>query len=266
MEPVLIQGNVRKKLNVKKLYPSEKESNPLPYPAEANAPPVVAQPVGPPFLSPAYPPAGFLPSFLPPWGYVPPQGVVRSGLYPDVSAGVVQDGQPGQTSGQLVGGDVNSGSELPVAGPADQCAFKVDQGVPPGSLTVSMREMQAENVNMREMEAENVNMREMQAENVNMREMQAENVYEDLAEFPKTTKDMEQSVTLFGDHADHGEQDVVEYDDGTPKRRFRKTPYLPPPSSVPGGSSSAVEVRLLDINVVCQIMIFLMRPMEMLIN
>ena len=181
MEPVLAQGGARKKVKVKALHSNaqkldtEEESIPPFCLGEVNPAPSVMQP-GPPFMAPAYPPAGFLPPFLPPWGYVPPQGVVHSGLYPDVpdfsvSAGGGQDGQPGETSGQLVGGDVNAGSQLPVAGPADQCADKVDQGGPPRLLTVSMREVRDENVNTREVRAENVNTREVRAENVNTREV-----------------------------------------------------------------------------------------------
>ena len=280
MEPVLAQGGARKKVKVKALHSNaqklgtEEERIPPVSLGEMNPAPSVMQP-GPPFMGPAYPPAGFLPPFLPLWGYVPPQGVVRSGLYPDVpefsvSAGGVQEGQLGETSGQPVGGNVNDGSQFPVAGPADQCAGKVDQCGPPGLLTVNMREVRDENVNMREVRAENVNPRdvradnvismEVQAENVNTREVRAEHVYpesenggdvvyENLVEINKTVFVPEHVVAVSGDQGDHVEKPAVlnEYDDCTPKRNYRKTPFPLLSSSMNGESSPEFQVRILNV-------------------
>ena len=270
-------------------------------------------------MTPAYPPAGFLPPFLPPWGYpVPPLGGVRPGLYPEVPtlnmpAGVGQDGQRGELSCQPVTGGVSAGPQLPGVDQADQCTDKVDRGGLLRMLDANVREVRvdvypepekggvelvvpprASNVNMREVRAavnpepkkggvelvippraSNVNMREVRADvnpeqekggvelvipprasNVNMREVRAdvnpepekggvevEVVYEDVEEIPKTGSSVEQ---VCGDQSDHVKQDAEldKYDDCTPKRSYRKTPFPLPSSSASGRSSPVFEVRI----------------------
>ena len=241
-------------------------------------------------MTPAYPPAGFLPPFLPPWGYpVPPLGGVRPGLYPEVPtlnmpAGVGQDGQRGELSCQPVTGGVSAGPQLPGVDQADQCTDKVDRGGLLRMLDANVREVRvdvypepekggvelvvpprASNVNMREVRAavnpepkkggvelvippraSNVNMREVRAD-VNPEPekggVEVEVVYEDVEEIPKTGSSVEQ---VCGDQSDHVKQDAEldKYDDCTPKRSYRKTPFPLPSSSASGRSSPVFEVRI----------------------
>ena len=281
VEPVLVQGGVKKKVKTQKVPSSspvlnpEKESTMPFYPGEVNPSPAVMQPVGhlgQPVMFPGYPPAGFLPPLFPPWSHaVPP----RPNLYPDVSmsAGVGQDGQP---FGQPGAGVVNAGSQSPVVPPGDLCVGKVNQGGATGVMSVNMREDQADNNLKPEKEgvhlvvpsgAVNVTTREERVGvnsevnlgvpsgvlSVNTREERADSnpepekaeiipeaVYENIEE---ATGSAEQ---VSGDQGDPVKQNVVldKYDDCTPKQSYRKTPFPPPSSSVPGGSSPAFEVRL----------------------
>ena len=300
VEPVLVQGGVKKKVKTQKVPSSspvlnpEKESTMPFYPGEVNPSPAVMQPVGhlgQPVMFPGYPPAGFLPPLFPPWSHaVPP----RPNLYPDVSmsAGVGQDGQP---FGQPGAGVVNAGSQSPVVPPGDLCVGKVNQGGATGVMSVNMREDRADNNLKPEKEgvhlvvpsgAVNVTTREERvgvnsevnlgvpsgadsnpelekgginqvapsgAANVTTREERVDSnpelekaeiipeaVYENIAE---ATGSAEQ---VSGDQGDPVKQNAVldKYDDCTPKQSYRKTPFPPPSSSVPGGSSPAFEVRL----------------------
>ena len=113
-----------------------------------------------------------------------------------------------------------------------------------------MREVRAENVNTREVRAENVNMREVRAEDVYPEpENGGDVVYEDLVEINKTGFVPEHVVAVSGDQGDHVEKPAVlnEYDDCTPKRNYRKTPFPLPSSSMSGGSSPAFQVRILNV-------------------
>ena len=118
---------------------------------------------------------------------------------------------------------------------------EVNLGVPSGALSVITREERADS----NPELENV-------------EIIPEAVYENIAE---ATGSAEQ---VSGDQGDPVKQNAVldKYDDCTPKQSYRKTPFPPPSSSVPGGSSPAFEVRLslkLLISKRMQVLIFLFK-------
>ena len=170
-------------------------------------------------------------------------------------AGVGQDGQRGELSCQPVTGGVSAGPQLPGVDQADQCTDKVDRGGPLRMLDASVREVRADVYPEPEKggvelvippRASNVNMREVRAD-VNPEPekggVEVEIVYEDVEEIPKTGSSVEQ---VCGDQSDHVKQDAEldKYDDCTPKRSYRKTPFPLPSSSASGRSSPAFEVRI----------------------
>ena len=263
MEPVLAQGGAKKKLKVRKLPSSspvlnpERENTVPPYPGEVNPTPVVMQPVGQPIMFPAYPPAGFVPPLFPPWSHAVPPAGVRPGLYPDVSvcAGVDQGGQAHESSVQPGVGIVNAGSQGLVVHPGDLCAGEVKQDGATGMMNVNGMEERAtvsSNLDKGGIDPRvqfgdlNVTTREGRVDNnpeLEKGEINVEVVYENIADATENGTSAE--------HVSRGQEAHVkqiavlgEYTDGTPKQTYRKTPYPPPTSSVPGGSSPAFEVRL----------------------
>ena len=147
---------------------------------------------------------------------------------------------------------------------------EVNLGVPSGVLSVNTREERADNNLKPEKEgvhlvvpsgAVNVTTREERADSnpePEKAEIIPEAVYENIAE---ATGSAEQ---VSGDQGDPVKQNAVldKYDDCTPKQSYRKTPFPPPSSSVPGGSSPAFEVRLslkLLISKRMQVLIFLFK-------
>ena len=130
--------------------------------------------------------------------------------------------------------------------------------VPPRASNVNMREVRAD-VNPEQEKGGVELVIPPRASNVNMREVRADVnpepekggvggdvVYEDLVEINKTGSIPEHVVAVSGDQGDHVEKPAVlnEYDDCTPKRNYRKTPFPLPSSSASGRSSPAFEVRI----------------------
>jgi len=263
VEPVLAQGGAKKKVKVRKLPSSspvldpEKENTVPPYPGEVNPTPAVMQPVGQPIMFPAYPPAGFVPPLFSPWSHAVPPAGVRPGLYPDVSvfARVDQDGQAHESSVQPGAGIVNAGSQGLVVHPGDLCAGEVKQDGATGMMNVNGMEERATvssnldkgGIDLRVQSGDlNVTTREGRVDNnpeLEKGEINVEAVYENIADATENGTSAEHVSR--GQEA-HVKQSAVldEYTDRTPKQTYRKTPFPPPSSSVPGGSSPAFEVRL----------------------
>ena len=102
----------------------------------------------------------------------------------------------------------------------------INLGMPRGDLNVTTREGRVDN--NPELEKGEINV---------------EAVYENIADATENGTSAEHVSR--GQEA-HVKQSAVldEYTDRTPKQTYRKTPFPPPSSSVPGGSSPAFEVRL----------------------
>ena len=235
----------------------------------------------PPLFSPwshAVPPAGVRPGLYPDVS---------------VFAGVDQGGQAHESSVQPGAGIVNAGSQGLVVHPGDLCAGEVKQDGATGMMNVNGMEERATvssnldkggidlrvqsgdlNVTTREGRVDynpelgkgginpgmpcgdlNVTTREGRVDNnpeLEKGEINVEAVYENIADATENGTSAE--------HVSRGQEAHVkqiavlgEYTDGTPKQTYRKTPYPPPTSSVPGGSSPAFEVRLsFFFNVDCQ--------------
>ena len=201
-----------------------------------------------------------------------------------VCAGVDQGGQAHESSVQPGVGIVNAGSQGLVVHPGDLCAGEVKQDGATGMMNVNGMEERATvssnldkggidlrvqsgdlNVTTRERRVDNnpelekgennpgmpcgnlnVTTREGRVDNnpeLEKGEINVEVVYENIADATENGTSAE--------HVSRGQEAHVkqiavlgEYTDGTPKQTYRKTPYPPPTSSVPGGSSPAFEVRL----------------------
>ena len=131
----------------------------------------------------------------------------------------------------------------------------INPGMPCGDLNVTTREGRVDNnpelekgENNPGMPCGNLNVttREGRVDNnpeLEKGEINVEAVYENIADATENGTSAEHVSR--GQEA-HVKQSAVldEYTDRTPKQTYRKTPFPPPSSSVPGGSSPAFEVRL----------------------
>jgi len=167
---------------------------------------------------------------------------------PELGKGGINPGMPcGDLNVTTREGRVDNNPELEKGG--------INPGMPRGDLNVTTREGRVDNnpelekgENNPGMPCGNLNVttREGRVDNnpeLEKGEINVEAVYENIADATENGTSAEHVSR--GQEA-HVKQSAVlgEYTDGTPKQTYRKTPYPPPTSSVPGGSSPAFEVRL----------------------